>query len=252
MEAWSMHRSRLFAHWPLVAAAVASLFILGCGSGKERPAASIGTDTDAVAANGEAARALTEPVQVLANEASPRTPASGRLQSPVAPEVLMKTNLGDIRIRLNAEKSPVTVDNFLSNYTERGYYDQTILHYVDKGFMIAGGGYTEDLQTKPTRAYIKSEADNGLKNLRGTVAMARLPEHADSATSQFFINLVDNPVLDFQDSESADKQGYCVFGEVIAGMDVVDRVADVAVVDKDQFPKVPIQPILVESVRRVR
>jgi peptidyl-prolyl cis-trans isomerase A (cyclophilin A) len=247
-----MHRPRLSARWPLVAVAATSLFILGCGSGKECPPASIGGDASSSQANGETAQAGTEPVQVLANEASPRIGRSGRLQSPVAPEVLMKTSLGDIRIRLNVEKSPVTVDNFLANYTERGFYDQTILHYVDKGFMIAGGGYTADLQAKPTRAYIKSEADNGLKNRCGTVAMARLPEHADSATSQFFINLVDNPILDFQDSESADKQGYCVFGEVIAGMDVVDQIAAAAVVDKDLFPKLPVQPIVVESIRRVR
>jgi peptidyl-prolyl cis-trans isomerase A (cyclophilin A) len=252
MEAWNMHRPRLSAPWPLFLVATASLFVLGCGSGKERPPASIGTDAAPENGNGEASRSAAEPVQVLASESSPRTRASARLQSPVAPEVLVKTNLGEIRIRLNAEKAPVTVDNFLANYVERGFYDQTILHYVDKGFMIAGGGYTEDLQAKPTRAYIKSEADNGLKNLRGTVAMARLPEHADSATSQFFINLVDNPVLDFQDSESADKQGYCVFGEVVAGMDVVDQIADAAVVDKDLFPKVPVQPIVVESIRRVR
>jgi cyclophilin family peptidyl-prolyl cis-trans isomerase len=235
----------------LVSLATAWLFVLGCGSGHERPAASIGIESETPGGSG-AGSTVTEPVQVLASDPSPRTAVSQRVQSPVFPEVVMKTNQGEVRIRLNAEKSPVTVDNFLANYVERGFYDQTVLHYVDQGYMIAGGGYTADLQAKATRAFIRSEADNGLKNVRGTIAMARLPEHADSATSQFYINLVDNPALDFQDHDSADKYGYCVFGEVVAGMDVIDRIGQVSVVDKDQFPKTPVQPVIIESVRRVR
>lgn len=248
-----MHLQRMSRGLSFVALVAALFFVLGCGSGKERPAASIGIESETKSADGSGSPfAVAEPVQVLASDPSPRTAASKRVQSPVFPEVVMKTSQGEIRIRLNAEKAPTTVDNFLANYVERKFYDQTVLHYVDQGFMIAGGGYTADLQPKATRAYIRSEADNGLKNLRGTIAMARLPEHADSGTSQFFVNLVDNPALDFQDHDSADKYGYCVFGEVVAGMDVVDRIAEVSVVDKDQFPKTPVQPVIVESVQRVR
>lgn len=233
---------------------VFAFLALGCGKGGDRPAASISSDgqaADASAANG-GTPAVTEPVQVLASDTSPKTPAAQRTRSPVAPEVLLKTTQGDIRIRLNVEKAPVTVDNFLANYLERGFYNQTVFHYVDKGFMIAAGGYTADLQAKHPRAYIKNEADNGLKNVRGAVAMARMPDHADSANSQFFINLVDNPDLDFKDRESASGCGYCVFGEVIEGLEVVDRIAEVAVSDQDQFPKTPKTPVVIESASRVR
>lgn len=230
-----------------------SVCLLGCGSSGDSPPASIGDNpgTPSVAADGAAAPGA-EPVQVRATEASHPLAAPSRSALPAPPEVEIKTGLGSIRIRLNVEKAPVTVDNFLANYVERGFYDQTVFHYVDKGFMIAGGGYTADLQPKPARAYIRNEAANGLKNVRGTVAMARPPEHADSATSQFFINLADNPGLDFKDTTSGENYGYCVFGEVVAGMDVVDQIADTPVVDKDQFPKTPATPVVIESVRRLQ
>jgi len=170
----------------------------------------------------------------------------------VDPEVVIKTSLGEIRLQLDAEKAPVTVDNFLANYVNRGFYDDTAVHYVAKDSMVLAGGYTADLEPKETRAYIRSEADNGLKNLRGTIAMVRDPEHIDSATSQFFVNLVDNPSLDHKDTESAENYGYCVFGKVIEGMDVVDRIAGVEVADKGDFPNTPVQPVVIESIQRSR
>jgi len=164
----------------------------------------------------------------------------------------LKTSAGDIRLRLNAEKAPLTVDNFLSNYVVRGFYEGTVIHYVEKGFMLAGGGYTAELQPKATRAFIKSEADNGLQNKRGTIAMVRQPEHADSATSQFFINLADNPGLNHGEAEGTDTAGYCVFGEVVEGMEVVDQIAEVPVGDRGSFPKTPVNPVVIRSAEWLR
>jgi peptidyl-prolyl cis-trans isomerase A (cyclophilin A) len=127
-----------------------------------------------------------------------------------------------------------------------------VFHYVEKGFMLAGGGYTADLQPKETRAFIRSEANNGLKNKRGTIAMVRQPDHADSATSQFFINLVDNPGLNRGQTEETDKDGYCVFGEVVEGMDVVDRIAEVPVTDRGVFPNTPVTPVVINSAKWIR
>ena len=117
--------------------------------------------------------------------------------------------------------------------------------------MIAAGGFTADLKPKPARACILNEAKNGLQNRRGTIAMARSPDYVDSAASQFFINLVDNPALDHAEDDKPDKFGYCVFGQVVEGMDVVDRIADVQVADKGEFIKTPVQAVVVESIARV-
>lgn len=227
---------------------------LGCGSGEANPsAASIGAPASSpdASANSESRAVVTEPVQVRASKASNDTPAQPPLRAR-PPEVLLKTADGDIRLRLNVEKAPLTVDNFLSNYVSRGFYNGTVIHYVEKGFMLAGGGYTTDLQPKEARAFIRNEANNGLKNKRGTIAMVREPDHTDSATSQFFINLVDNPSLDHEESEGTDKDGYCVFGEVVEGMDVVDRIAEVPVTDRGTFPKTPVNPVVIESAEWIR
>jgi peptidyl-prolyl cis-trans isomerase A (cyclophilin A) len=133
--------------------------------------------------------------------------------------VIFSTALGNIAIELYPQQAPITVENFLA-YVDVGFYDGTIFHRVIPGFVIQGGGHTEDMEHKVTRKPIKNEADNGLKNLRGTLSMARTRER-DSATSQFFINLKDNPVLD----HGARDFGYAVFGKVIEGMDVVDKIA---------------------------
>lgn len=231
----------------------AALTIVGCSSGEgELPAASI---VEATSSDSDAAvdpkKSAAVPVQLRAGDASSDTPAQSS-PTPPAPEVLLKTSIGDIRLRLNPEKAPLTVDNFLSNYVERGFYEGTVFHYVDKGFMVAAGGYTADLEPKATRAYVRNEANNGLKNKRGTIAMIRHPDHADSATSQFFINLADNADLDPQRDEGAEAAGYCVFGEVIEGMEVIDRVAEVEVADRDHFPKTPVEPIVIESAHWLR
>ena len=132
--------------------------------------------------------------------------------------VTFHTNHGDIVIKTFADKAPVTVENFL-NYCRAGFYDNTIFHRVINGFMIQGGGFTADMQQKSTKAPIKNEADNGLRNLRGTISMARTADK-DSATSQFFLNVADNAFLDHGQRDF----GYAVFGKVVKGMDVADKI----------------------------
>lgn len=164
------------------------------------------------------------------------------------PTVIMKTTMGDITIELAMDKAPVTVKNFLG-YVDDKFYDGTIFHRVIKDFMIQGGGHTADLSKKPTKNPIKNEADNGLSNERGTIAMARMPD-PHSATAQFFINHVDNPGLDHRD-KSDQGYGYCVFGKVIAGMDVVDAIADVKIMTRRGMQNVPRETIEIISVRKV-
>ena len=157
------------------------------------------------------------PAPAAAAEAPAAAPAK-----PASPHVLIKTSLGDITVELDAEKAPKSVENFLQ-YVKDGFYDGTIFHRVIDNFMIQGGGFTPDLRQKPTRPSIPNEAKNGLSNKRGTLAMARTPD-PNSATAQFFINLVDNRNLDYVSDERAETWGYAVFGKVISGMDVVDQI----------------------------
>jgi len=154
------------------------------------------------------------------------------------PVVIIKTSKGDIKLELDKENAPITVDNFLA-YIEDGFYNGTIFHRVINNFMVQGGGFTPDMQQKPTNAPIKNEADNGLKNERGTIAMARTGV-VDSATSQFFINHVDNAFLD----HGLRDYGYAVFGKVVDGMDVVDAIAVVETGPGD----VPKEQVFIESV----
>jgi cyclophilin family peptidyl-prolyl cis-trans isomerase len=166
------------------------------------------------------------------------------------PKVLMKTSKGDIVIELYPDKAPTTVKNFL-NYVDDKFYDGTIFHRVIKGFMIQGGGLAADLKTKPEKKpAIKNEASNGLKNLRGTIAMARTSE-IDSATCQFFINLVDNPFLDHVPNDPS-KFGYAVFGKVVQGMEVVDSIADIPTTTKGTYRDVPEEPVVIISVTRLQ
>jgi peptidyl-prolyl cis-trans isomerase A (cyclophilin A) len=157
------------------------------------------------------------------------------------PVVVIETSMGDIEILLEPEKAPITVANFLA-YVQDGFYDSTIFHRVIPKFMIQGGGMTIELSQKATKAPIKNEAANGLKNYRGTIAMART-NVINSATSQFFINVVDNDFLDHKDN-SAEGFGYAVFGKVIKGMDVADQIAAV----KRGAGDVPVTPIMIEKV----
>jgi len=164
------------------------------------------------------------------------------------PKVIMNTTKGDITIELFAKKAPITVKNFLS-YADEKFYDGTIFHRVIKGFMIQGGGLTADFREKPSKSPIKNEAANGLKNKRGTIAMART-EVVDSATCQFFINHVDNPALDYRNN-TAQGYGYAVFGKVIKGMDVVDAIANVRTMTRGGRGDVPRETIKIISVRRL-
>jgi peptidyl-prolyl cis-trans isomerase A (cyclophilin A) len=161
-----------------------------------------------------------------------------------APRVVLATSLGEITLELDAERAPVTVANFLA-YVGAGHYDGTVFHRVIADFMIQGGGFTADLRQKPARPPIALESRNGLSNLRGAVAMARTAD-PNSATSQFFINVVDNPRLDFP---SFDGHGYAVFGRVVAGMDVVDRIRAVPTTTVGVHQNVPAQPVLIRSAR---
>ncbi len=159
--------------------------------------------------------------------------------------VTIETSKGIIVAELDQEKAPVTVDNFLT-YTREGHYDGTIFHRVISGFMIQGGGITTDMNDKSTHKPITNEADNGLKNLRGTLTMARTSQ-INSATSQFFINLVDNGFLDFRD-KSTQGYGYAVFGRVIEGMDVVDAIAGVETGSVGGYSDVPVEPVVINKV----
>jgi peptidyl-prolyl cis-trans isomerase A (cyclophilin A) len=159
------------------------------------------------------------------------------------PVVVLDTTMGTIKVELFAAKAPITAKNFLE-YVNSGFYSGTIVHRVD--FVIGLGGYTEALTGKPTRPAIKNESRNGLKNLRGTLAMARY-DPPDSATSQFFINLKDNSHLD----SSGGGYGYAVFGKVIEGMDVVDAISRVKKGNKGPFSNIPLQTIVVKSAKAV-
>lgn len=160
------------------------------------------------------------------------------------PRILMETSLGAITVELFPDKAPVTVKNFLV-YVNKGFYQGTIFHRVIPGFMIQGGGYSAALQEKATGIPIKNEAGNGLKNNRGTIAMARTA-FPDSATAQFFINVVDNAGLN---RPLPDGYGYAVFGRVVAGMDVVDRIAAVKTSMSKGMADVPKTPVLIKSVK---
>ena len=170
-----------------------------------------------------------------------------------AATVLMTTTVGTITLELDTEHAPKTVENFLS-YVADGFYDGTIFHRVIDNFMVQGGGFTADMEQKETQAPIENEANNGLKNLRGTIAMARLSD-PDSASAQFFINHKDNERLDW----TPFKPGYTVFGKVVTGMRVVDYIAStptgdaIATLEKGQAPlrNVPLEPIIIERISLV-
>lgn len=154
--------------------------------------------------------------------------------------VLIKTTLGDIELELYPEKAPETVENFLK-YVKNGHYNHTIFHRVIDGFMIQGGGFSPNLEQKKTSSPIKNEAHNGLRNIRGTIAMARTQD-IHSATAQFFINVADNAFLDYR-GDSIHEYGYCVFGKVISGMEVVDKIKAVPTQTKGPYSDLPSSPI---------
>ena len=161
------------------------------------------------------------------------------------PVVVMKTSMGEITIELDQAKAPESTKNFLA-YANDKFYDGTIFHRVIPNFMIQGGGFDKDMNQKPTKAPIKNEAGNGLRNLNGTIAMSRTSD-PNSATAQFFINTKDNPFLDHRD-ESAQGYGYAVFGKVTKGMDVVQKIEAVQTTTKMPHQNVPVTPVVIESV----
>lgn len=173
-----------------------------------------------------------------------RAPAAAK-KIDKAPLVVISTSMGDITVKLNAEKAPISTENFLK-YVEKKHYDGTIFHRVIKDFMVQGGGFTADMKEKSTLAPIKNEANNKLSNKRGTIAMARTSD-VNSATAQFFINTVDNERLDYKSDAN---YGYAVFGEVTQGMDVVDKIRQVKTITKGEFDDVPAQTVTIKSIQR--
>ena len=166
------------------------------------------------------------------------------------PRVEIDTNQGKIVLELFADKAPATVSNFLA-YVQTGYYNNTIIHRVAKDFVIQGGAYDAKLAKKPQRGAIALEKTQGTKNRRGTIAAARKWTDSNSATSEFFINLVDNPQLDFQSNISPLNQGFAVFGQIVEGIEVIDKIRKVATVEKPGFPGLPATPVVIRSVSRV-
>ena len=171
----------------------------------------------------------------------PATPAPGN------PTVLISTSLGDITVELYNDRAPVSVQNFLQ-YVNEGFYPGTIFHRVISGFMIQGGGFTADMVEKPTRPPIRNEATNGLNNVRGTLAMART-EALRSATAQFFINVSDNRVKLDHHGYSPEDFGYAVFGRVLSGLEVCDRIAAVKTRRNGPHDDVPVEPVVIKAVR---
>ena len=180
-----------------------------------------------------------EKASVESKEPKAQPEEKEEIQNPI---VKMVTSRGEILIELDAVKAPVSVENFLS-YAQEDFYNGTIFHRVIKDFMIQGGGFSSDMQKKETKAPIKNESENGLRNNRGTIAMART-NNPDSATSQFFINHKDNQFL----NAGKGKPGYAVFGKVIGGMDVVDEIAGVSTRQVGSHGNVPVEPISIESM----
>lgn len=162
------------------------------------------------------------------------------------PTVIVHTSMGPITIELYEDEAPISVENFLE-YARSGHYDGTIFHRVIRNFMIQGGGFDPEFEQKPTRDPITNEADNGLTNKRGSVAMARtgMPH---SASAQFFINTVDNPSLDHRGTQSGRTWGYAVFGQVTEGMDVVDAIRAVETTSRPPYSDVPVEPVIIERV----
>lgn len=217
----------------------------GCGSpsGSEANSASPTGQESKAGADAGSDGASPNPVADVSSEKT-------QPETPTRPIVVLETSLGEVTIELDVERAPLTVQNFL-NYIESGFYTDTVFHQVIEGYAILGGSYSSDWKEKQTQTPVRNEADKALPNTRGTIAMARLEDVIDSATSQFFINLVDNPSLDHKD-RTAVEYGYCAFGKVVEGMDVVDRIATVPVEDAEGFPRKPVETVLIKQIRRVR
>jgi len=227
----TQQRARARVENPLALVAMASLISsLGCWSHDgQPPAASISAES-------------------TGDSSATRLPEKPRVN--MQPKVEVRTSAGQFTLQLDAKKAPLTVQNFLS-YVDSGHYNGTIFHQVSDGFILLGGGFDSQFIERATQPPVRNEAHNKAKNLRGTIAMARQLNSIDSATSQFFVNLVDNASLDFAGFEP-DQYGYCVFGEVVSGMDVIDRIAKVGVHKTELFDNVPTQPVIIEAMRSLK
>lgn len=210
--------------------------LIGCGQSDLADPAAVASTSDVE-------------VSIAAGKSATASIAAKQMDSKY-PEVVLETTLGPITLKLNAEKAPLTVGNFL-NYVDRGHYNGTIVHEVHKNFIALLGGFTDDLKERSGDFPIRNEAANGLENKRYTVAMARLPDSIDSATTHFFINLNDNKNLDHSGKE-ADKFGFCVFGEVIAGREIVDQLNTIATSSKKDFSALPAATIAVQKAKRIK
>ena len=205
------------------------------------PAASPAASTPAASA--PAASTPDTPATPAADAPAPAAPpVPPAPPAPAGPRVALKTNFGEIVLELNAEKAPKSTANFLA-YVKDGFYSGTVFHRVIPGFMIQGGGFTTNMQQKPTRKSIENEAKNGLKNDTYTIAMARTSD-PHSASSQFFINVTDNGMLNYP---GRDGWGYAVFGKVIKGFEVVDKIKGVPTGNNGPFQNVPNEPVLIEK-----
>lgn len=167
------------------------------------------------------------------------------------PVLAIATSRGTIKVKLDAVRSPLSADSFLWS-AANGRFNGTIFHQVEDGYIVAGGEYDKNLERLPSSMTIRNEADNGMSNKRGTVALTRDPSMIDSSSGSFFFNLTDNAHLDHKSAESADKFGYCVFGEVIEGMEVLDKIGAVQVSAQGDLAQVPLEPIEIQSIKRLR
>ncbi|MDZ4783193.1 MAG: peptidylprolyl isomerase [Planctomycetia bacterium] len=220
---------RLYGHQWLGCVAV-SFALSGCG----------GSDVDTAVSETEVA-----PDAVANSSGSESAAAFERY-----PQVSLDTTHGRITLELDAEHAPETVRNFLK-YVESGHYDGTLFHQIDQGYVMLGGTFTPELAEKPAGRPIRNEAENGLKNVQGTISMARAADQIDSSTCQFFINLADNAELDHH-SLTAEDFGYCVFGRVIDGWDVIETIAAVPVKNSESFGNLPTETVMIRSAKRLR
>jgi peptidyl-prolyl cis-trans isomerase B (cyclophilin B) len=228
---------RTFVRWGFLGLFAAMWSVsAGCGSSADNgklPTASMNDDSGTPA---------------VTNVATATKPKYDRLH----PQLQFHTNVGDFTVKLDAEHAPLTVDNFLT-YVEEGHYDSTLIHQVfsKSPAVVLGGGYDTFGKEKPCHQSVRNEAHNGLKNRRGTIGMARRADSIDSSTAQFYINLADNPTLDHK-ANDATGYGYCVFGEVVSGMDVCEQIGKAPVHDTPQFPATPVEQVVIKWVHLVR
>jgi len=219
------------------------LIALAVGCGGDEPAAEPETESAAPSSAAPGDSAGEAGLEALEEDAEE---GGSDIATGAYPVVEMRTNVGTLALELYPDKAPKTVDNFLS-YVRGGFYDGTIFHRVVPGFVIQGGGFSADMTKKDTEPPIENEADNGLLNLRGAICMARTND-PQSATSQFFINIKDNPSLDFRERSSRG-WGYAVFGKLIEGLEVLDKIEAAPTTSRDGHQDVPVDAIVIESAR---